>query len=180
MTKTGTTTSATYETTVQVYGREPYTRRVKKIGELFGAVRIEFEDGHQTTTAAGEFHRDYRRVNDTPTAPAPAKTATCLRCGRKLTASSSIARGYGRVCRLRIRAATALAATVGYQPFQLAKANDLIGEQAIVPTGRPALYLAVSSDGTTTYLVDAVEHSCTCPARADCYHLAAGDILTAA
>jgi hypothetical protein len=105
--------------------------------------------------------------------------AHCLRCGRTLTATRSIRNGMGRACRRRVLAALELVIT-SYKPFQITKARDLIAEQSIIPTGRPALYLAVSSDGQNTYLVDADEHSCTCPARVDCYHLAAGDILTAA
>ena len=114
------------------------------------------------------------------------KTATitptrCQSCGRTLTAQRSIARGRGPVCSAKVRRAAAHVAELAtYKPFQITKAAELIAELSIVPTSRPALYLAVSSDGQSTYLVDAVEHSCTCPARADCYHLAAGDILTAA
>jgi len=105
--------------------------------------------------------------------------AHCLRCGRTLTATRSIRNGMGRTCRRRVLAALDTV-TAGYKPFQITKARDLIAEQSIIPTGRPALYLAVSSDGQNTYLVDTLEHSCTCPARIPCYHLAAGDILAAA
>jgi hypothetical protein len=60
----GSRLSVVYEITVRVYGCEPYVRRVKKIGEMFGAVCIEFADGHRMTTAAGEFYREYRRVTE--------------------------------------------------------------------------------------------------------------------
>ncbi|WP_225959170.1 SWIM zinc finger family protein [Nonomuraea africana] len=50
------------------------------------------------------------------------------------------------------------------------------------PHQPPGLYTAVSSDGTTTYLVHRA--SCTCPAgqrgRYACYHRAAVAILSAA
>lgn len=110
-------------------------------------------------------------------------TAKCLRCGRTLTSGKSIARGYGRTCGAYIRTAAKVIDLTAYKPFQQAKAVELIEQGGIVPTGRDAQYLAVSSDGTTVYLVDVVEHSCTCPAAAKglaCYHLAAADILTAA
>lgn len=70
-----------------------------------------------------------------------------------------------------------------YKPFQVAKARELIEQGGILPTSRPALYVAISSDGTSQYVVDQAEHSCTCKAaiRAlHCYHLAAADLVEAA
>lgn len=111
------------------------------------------------------------------------KSACCHRCGRKLTAADSIARGYGRTCRAKVRDAAKVVDLTEYKAFQLAKAEELIEQGGIVPTARPALYLAVSSDGTSRYMVDATEHSCSCPAGdkgRHCYHQLAADILTAA
>lgn len=111
------------------------------------------------------------------------KTAHCHRCGRTLTAADSIARGYGRTCRAKVREAAKVVDLTEYKAFQSAKAEELIEQGGIVPTGRTALYLAVSSDGTSRYMVDATEHSCSCPAGGKgrrCYHLLAADILTAA
>jgi excisionase family DNA binding protein len=69
-----------------------------------------------------------------------------------------------------------------YKPAQVDKARELIAEGGILPTSRTGLYTAVSSDGTTTYLVHAA--ACTCPAgqrgKHACYHRAAVAILTAA
>lgn len=52
----------------------------------------------------------------------------------------------------------------------------------LIRTRHEGTYLAVSSDGTNTYLVDAVERSCTCKGNqrtGHCYHLVAADMLTA-
>lgn len=111
------------------------------------------------------------------------ETANCHRCGRRLTSSASVARGYGRTCRAKVREAAKVVDLTEYKAFQAAKAEELIEQGGIVPTARPALYLAVSSDGTSRYMVDATEHSCSCPAGDKgrrCYHLLAADILTAA
>jgi excisionase family DNA binding protein len=65
---------------------------------------------------------------------------------------------------------------------QIDKAHELIEQGGILPSRkRPGMYTAVSSDGSTTYLVHAA--ACTCPAglrgRA-CYHRAAVAILRTA
>jgi hypothetical protein len=107
----------------------------------------------------------------------------CLRCGRRLTAQASISRGMGRTCRTRIAAAAEVADLSEFHAWQVEKARELIEQQAIVPLSRPGLFAAVGSDGTTTYLVDALERSCTCKAAANsrrCYHLAGALVLDAA
>ncbi|WP_431897878.1 helix-turn-helix domain-containing protein [Nonomuraea sp. bgisy101] len=69
----------------------------------------------------------------------------------------------------------------GYKPQAIEKARDLIEQGGILPTSRPGLYTAVSSDGSTTYLVHT--SGCTCPAgqrgRYACYHRAAVALMTA-
>jgi len=109
--------------------------------------------------------------------------ARCLRCGRRLTAQASISRGVGRICRARIIAAAEVADLSDFHDWQVDKARELIEQQAIVPLSRPGLFAAVGSDGTTTYLVDAAERSCTCRGATNgrrCYHLASALILDAA
>lgn len=68
-----------------------------------------------------------------------------------------------------------------YKPQQVEQARDAIETGAILPTSRPGMYTAVSTDGTTTYLVH--EAACTCPAgqrgRFKCWHRAAVALLTA-
>ncbi|GAA4924738.1 hypothetical protein HD597_011338 [Nonomuraea thailandensis] len=68
-----------------------------------------------------------------------------------------------------------------FKPAAIDKARALIEDGGILRTSRPGLFTAVSSDGSTTYLVHA--SSCTCPAgqrgQYACYHRAAVAILTA-
>lgn len=67
-----------------------------------------------------------------------------------------------------------------FKPFQIDKAREAIEAGAILPTSRPGMYTAVSSDGSTTYLVHAA--ACVCPAgmkQRACYHRAAVALLTA-
>lgn len=70
----------------------------------------------------------------------------------------------------------------GFKPVQVDKARELLEQGGIVPTSRPRLFLAVSSDGVVHYLVDQAERSCTCKAGGRgllCYHVLAADILVA-
>lgn len=113
---------------------------------------------------------------------AEAKPARCTRCGRKLTAVKSVSAGYGRTCKAKIAKAAKVIDLAEYKAFQVAKAAELIELRAIVRTA-PALYLAVSSDGSVNYEVNQAEHRCSCKAGERgirCYHLAAADILAAA
>ena len=109
----------------------------------------------------------------------------CLRpgCGRKLSAPASVSRGYGPACWTKIRKAAASAEVDGFTEDQHAKAVELIADGGIVPTSRPGVYAAASSDGSTYYVVNLADPGCTCAAgqhgRA-CYHLAAARILQAA
>jgi hypothetical protein len=60
------------------------------------------------------------------------------------------------------------------------KAIELIEQDGIVPASRPGLYLAVSSDGANTYLIDTAEGSCSCKGFAHtgrCYHQVAAALL---
>lgn len=84
--------------------------------------------------------------------------ARCLRCGRPLRAASSVSAGYGRWCRARIRAAQLAEILKGFTAAQVEKARELIADGGLVPTSRPGVFRAVSSDGERTYLT----HSATC------------------
>lgn len=106
--------------------------------------------------------------------------ATCQGCGRKLTATASIARGRGRACWAKVRRAATALDQSGFTAEQQAKAIDLLEQGGLIPTSRPQLYVAVSSDGVTNYLVDWAEGSCLCPARKPCYHLLAAAVIEAA
>jgi Family of unknown function (DUF6011) len=111
--------------------------------------------------------------------------AKCLRpgCGRKLTAPASIAAGYGPVCRRRIREAAADIEVPDVKPEQHAKAVELIEAGGLVPSIRPGVFFAVSSDGSTTYITDTGAGTCTCKAGERgrrCYHLIAAGLVDAA
>jgi hypothetical protein len=111
------------------------------------------------------------------------KPTRCLRCGRALTAAGSVSAGYGRTCKARIAKGAQAADLATFHGWQIEKARESIDQQAVVPSSRPGLYAAVSGDGSTVYLVDAREGSCTCRAAANgrpCYHLAGALILYAA
>lgn len=90
-------------------------------------------------------------------------TARCLRpgCGRKLSAPSSVAAGYGPVCRARIRLAALNEAIRGFATRQVEAARELIADGGLIPTSRPGVFLAVSSDGERTYLTHS--ETCACP-----------------
>lgn len=108
--------------------------------------------------------------------------AHCLRCGRPLRAARSISDGFGRWCKAKVREAAGTADLNAFHGWQIEKAREAIELQAIVPSSREGLYAAVSGDGTTVYLVNAIEGSCTCKAGANgrsCYHLAGALILQA-
>ena len=111
--------------------------------------------------------------------------ARCLRpgCGRKLSAPASVSAGYGPRCLAKIRKAVREQELTGFTEDQHAKALELIADGGIVPTSRPGVYAATSSDGSMYYVVNLADPGCTCAAgqhgRA-CYHLAAARILQAA
>jgi hypothetical protein len=110
---------------------------------------------------------------------APVEHATCQDCGRRIWAAASVAAKRGSGCRAKIRRA-ARAAQADVKPGQLAKAVELIDDGGIVPVSRPGIYAATSSDGTTIYVTNLNDGTCTCPAGQHgryCYHLAAASIL---
>jgi len=114
-----------------------------------------------------------------------AKPVRCLRpgCGRKLTAASSIAAGYGPVCRARIRLAALNDAIRGFAQAQVDKARELIADGGIIPTGRPGVFRAVSSKGDGSYLTHPATCSCAAARRGKatpCYHSLAAKLLLAA
>ena len=65
-----------------------------------------------------------------------------------------------------------------FTPRQRLQAAQLIAEERIVATARPAAYSVVGSDGQTVYIATA--DTCTCPAGqrgTRCYHRAAAIAL---
>jgi hypothetical protein len=107
--------------------------------------------------------------------PSPT-TTRCAGCGRKLTATASVARGLGPTCNRRIKAAVA-ALALHTKPAQISKAAELIRTGAIVRI-ETDVYSVVSSDGITVYYVD--HGVCGCPAGMhgrECKHLIARNAL---
>lgn len=109
-------------------------------------------------------------------------TAKCLRCGRTLTSSKSIADQMGRTCKAKVKAAANVIDLTEFKDQRAAKAKaiELIEQAGIVRASRPGLYLAVSSDGSNTYLIDTVERSCSCKGHlrtGHCYHMVAAHLI---
>lgn len=107
--------------------------------------------------------------------------ANCLRCGRRLTSLRSCAAGYGPTCHRKVRVAAKAQVVAQYKPHQIAKAEELIEQGALIPL-RGSVFLAVSSDGSTTYKTHRA--ACTCPAglkgQHACKHRIAAHILSLA
>jgi hypothetical protein len=106
----------------------------------------------------------------------------CLRCGRTLTSAKSTATGYGPTCTRKVREAARAEVIAQYKPAQVAKAEELIEQGALIPLRANRVFLAVSSDGTQTYKTHRA--ACTCPAglkgRYACKHQIAAHILSLA
>lgn len=109
-----------------------------------------------------------------------AERIACQDCGRRIWAAASVAAKRGSGCRAKLRAAVRASDA---KAEQIAKAAELIDDGGIVPVSRPGIYAATSSDGTTIYVVNLPDQTCTCPAGQHgryCYHLVAATILNAA
>lgn len=104
-------------------------------------------------------------------------TAKCRRCGSHLRSAASITRGYSARCWKLARREAVEAAIADFSPAQQDKAMELIADGGLVPTARPGMYRAVSSDGTAVYLAGA--DICSCLASQNdrrCYHQASARI----
>jgi hypothetical protein len=105
----------------------------------------------------------------------------CLRCGRALRSAKSTAAGYGPTCQRKVREAAKAEIIATYKPHQIAKAEELIEQGALIPL-RTGIYLAPSSDGERTY--KAHRTACSCPAGIKgvhpCKHRIAAHILSLA
>lgn len=109
-------------------------------------------------------------------------TTKCIRCGRTLRSGKSVADGMGRTCKARVRAAAEVVDLTEFRDARAAKskATELIEQAGVIPASRVGLFMAVSSDGTNTYLVDTDEGSCTCKGYVNagrCFHLVAANLL---
>jgi hypothetical protein len=115
-------------------------------------------------------------------AAATTEHTNCLRCGRKLTSTKSVATGYGPTCTRKVKAAAKAQVIAQHKPHLVAKAAELIEQGGIVPLRARRIFTVISSDGTAAYKT--APQACTCPAglkgRFVCYHRIAAQIVTAA
>ncbi|WP_225846933.1 SWIM zinc finger family protein [Streptomyces sp. HPF1205] len=105
----------------------------------------------------------------------------CTKCRRRLRKPSPD--GYGPKCRAKVRRAGRRPEIGQYKPHLVEKAIELLEQGGLIPlrkSSKNSVFLAVSSDGTTTYKT--APAACTCPAglRAayDCKHRIAAHIVT--
>jgi hypothetical protein len=102
----------------------------------------------------------------------------CLRCGRTLTSTRSMATGYGPTCARHIR--NAPVDTTDYKAHQITSARELIEDGAIILI-RDNVFAAVSTDGTETHLVHPAACNCKAGLKGSrCYHQLAARLLLAA
>ncbi len=102
----------------------------------------------------------------------------CLRCGRTLRSTKSVALGYGPKCAAKVR--NAPVDLTDYKPHQIASARELIADGGILPL-RSVVFLTVSTDGTEIHRT--APTSCNCKAGlkgSRCYHVLAARLLLAA
>lgn len=108
-------------------------------------------------------------------------TTHCARCGRTLTATTSVAAGYGPTCARKIRAAAKVVDLTAYKAAQVTKAVELLEQAGVIRDGHA--FRTVSSDGSAAYQTSPTAGTCTCKAGQYgilCYHLAAAALLAAA
>ncbi len=107
--------------------------------------------------------------------------AVCGRCGRRLSSTVSIERGYGRHCFGKVKALTAIVgnSTEARYTTQINKAIEVIEDAGVLRYY--GAYLVVASNGLCAYAVDAEALTCTCTAgifQKPCYHRAAVYLVT--
>lgn len=96
--------------------------------------------------------------------------ARCTKCGRRLRVPSPD--GYGPKCRRKIRRATRAPELAQYKPHLVEAAVELLEQGGLVvlrKSSKNLVFLAVSSDGSTTYRT--ARAACTCPAGLKAIHV---------
>lgn len=101
----------------------------------------------------------------------------CARCGRKLTSTKSVARGYGEQC---AKLAKRQAIVDTFKDTQVAKAQEVLDLNAYQRLGK-ITFAVLSSDGNSMYT--ATDDVCSCEAgkygKHVCYHRISVMLLTA-
>jgi hypothetical protein len=90
-----------------------------------------------------------------------ASEAHCLRCGRKLTSTKSIADKFGKGCAAKIRQAARETALEGLNDKQRDKALEIVSDGGAVPSNREGVWHVTSGDGSQAYLTTGDGH-CNC------------------
>jgi hypothetical protein len=116
----------------------------------------------------------------------PATTTNCLRCGRTLKATASVARGYGPTCKAKVTAAAQAAAKAKYahKPHLVAKAEEAIEAGGVtVLRGKVCRVTGSQEKGREGRIYLAHPAACNCAAglrgKHLCHHRIVADILTA-
>ncbi|MDX3345937.1 SWIM zinc finger family protein [Streptomyces sp. ME02-6987-2C] len=100
-------------------------------------------------------------------------THRCVKCGRRMLKATFD--GLGPKCRTKVRRATRSPELAAYgKPHLVAKAVELLEMGGLVllrKSRKNRVYVAISSDGLTTYRT--ARAACTCPAGLKAVHLCA-------
>ena len=105
-------------------------------------------------------------------------------CRHLISSAESLATGYGKGCRAKMRKAVKTADLSAWTPSQVEEARQAIEDGAVVPSTREGVFHVVSSDGSEVYRTH--RNGCTCtnglktrPSR-PCWHRCAVAIVLAA
>ena len=108
----------------------------------------------------------------------------CRGCRHLIRSAESLATGYGKGCRAKMRRTARSADLSAWTSAQIEDAQQAIEDGAAVPSSREGMFHVVSSDGSEIYRTHA--NGCTCanglltrPAR-PCWHRAAVVIILGA
>lgn len=99
----------------------------------------------------------------------PERTVRCVKCKRPVRSAASKKRRYGSGCWRYVNGVARVLESTG--DGKAIRAAEALRDAAAVPTGRRNVYLFVSSDGLSTYLVH--PNADNCPAGLHdrfCYH----------
>ncbi|MFF5968209.1 hypothetical protein ACFY64_31700 [Streptomyces collinus] len=102
----------------------------------------------------------------------PSAPHRCVKCGRQMRKATFD--GLGPKCRQKVRRATRSPELAAYKPHLVDKAVELLemgGVLLLRKSSKNRVYVALSSDGTGTYL--AARAACTCPAGLKAIHMCA-------
>lgn len=107
----------------------------------------------------------------------PERTVRCVKCKRPVRSAASKKRRYGSGCWRYVNAAARVLESTG--DAKAIRAAEALRDAAAVPTARRNVYLFVSSDGLSTYLVHPNADNCKAGLHAMyCYHKITVSVLS--